>query len=379
MSVRRFVNVTILSILGSFGAPSASWAQDCKPVVSRQDKITRQQVDVWAQELWSTSFLSSVVNTSETGITATIGRYGSVNAINLELQRKEESATNAAFDAAYRGAKGSTFYFGFKDGEPVALVVTDVNNSANVKQGIFGAKGVTTVILSAIVPDRDLARLRDQLTSREISAVRLQLAGDIGIDRSVSDGNGKKMMERFRCFYRAIDDRKIDLSAAAPAAPALPPSNVDLATVAGRYEDKAKPGNHVQFGANGESVFVQDGAAQALRYSVQNDVVWFLAPEGKSFKAADGRLVKLVQGSLSGGTFVSTEGVRYERVAATLKPAATQLTIDQVIKMVEAKLPEDVIVASVTKSGLTHEATPEDLIRLRAAGASDAVIRAIMK
>jgi hypothetical protein len=44
-----------------------------------------------------------------------------------------------------------------------------------------------------------------------------------------------------------------------------------------------------------------------------------------------------------------------------------------------AELPDDVIVASVAKSGLTAEVTPEDLIRLRALGASDAVIRAIMK
>lgn len=164
------------------------------------------------------------------------------------------------------------------------MVVTDVNNAANVKQGILGAKGVTTVILSAIVPDRVLARLRDQLTSQEISAVRLQLAGDIGINKAVSAGNGREVMEKFRCFYRALDDRKIDLLAAAPA---LPPSNVDLATVAGRCEDKATLGNHVQFDANGESVFVADGAARAYRYAVQDEAVWFLAPEGRSFKTSD--------------------------------------------------------------------------------------------
>ena len=106
------------------GSSSQSWAQDCKPNVSRDDKITKQHVNVWVQEMYATSFLSSVVNTSEVGITATVGRYGSLNAINLQIQKKEESATNAAFEAAYRGAKGNPFYLGLKNGEPVPLVVT---------------------------------------------------------------------------------------------------------------------------------------------------------------------------------------------------------------------------------------------------------------
>jgi hypothetical protein len=51
----------------------------------------------------------------------------------------------------------------------VAFVVTEVGNEAKVQQGLFSAKGVTTVVLSAVVQDNELATLRDALTSRQYS------------------------------------------------------------------------------------------------------------------------------------------------------------------------------------------------------------------
>jgi hypothetical protein len=153
-------------------------------------------------------------------ITATVGRYGNLNAINLQIQKREESATNAAFESAYRAAVGKPFYFGFKNGDPVALVVTEVSNQAKVDQGLLvldNRRGVTTVVLSAVVQDKDLATLRDALTARQIDAVRILLAGDVRIDKSVDDKNGKKMMEKFSCFYQSLDKRGIELSAIATA------------------------------------------------------------------------------------------------------------------------------------------------------------------
>jgi hypothetical protein len=109
------------------------------------------------------------LRTSEISVFATVGRYGTLNAINIEIQKREESATNAAFESACRGAVGKQFYFGFKNGDPVAFVVTEVGNEAKVQQGLFSAKGVTTVVLSAVVQDNELATLRDALTSRQYS------------------------------------------------------------------------------------------------------------------------------------------------------------------------------------------------------------------
>jgi hypothetical protein len=94
----------------------------------------------------------------------------------------------------------------------VAFVVTNVSNQAKVEQGLGGPKGVTTVVLSAVVRDTDLVKLREALTSRQIDSVRIALAGDVGIEKSVDDKNGKKMMQKFSCFYQSLDERGISLS-----------------------------------------------------------------------------------------------------------------------------------------------------------------------
>lgn len=373
----RYVVGTVCVAL-SLVVTSEAWAQNCKPTMSRQDKITKQQIDVWAQKLWASSFLSNVVNTSESRIQGTVGRYGAFNAINLEIQKKEESAANAAFDAAYRGAKGATFYLGFAKGDPVALVVTQVNNAANVRQNLLlGAKGVTTVVLSALVSDREMARLRDQLTSQPIDAIRMQLSGDMQIDRSVDAGDGRKMMEKFRCFYQMLDKREIDLTAGGDAQlPVLAESTVDLTLVAGKYVNTENADDHFRLDPDGTALSALSGP---LRYSVQGDVLSFMTPEGKSFQLKDGRLAKVIQGRLTGTTYVSPEGRTYERVADTPPPATAQLTVEQIVKMVEAKIPDDVILATLSKPGTTYDLTPEDWIRLKAAGTSDAILRALAK
>jgi hypothetical protein len=115
-----------------------------------------------------------------------------------------------------RGAQGNTFYFGFKNGPPLSFVVSEVGNNAKVKQELFGAKGVTTVILSAVVSDSDMASMRDALTSKQIDAVRIVLAGNDGIEKNVDEKNGRMLMEKFSCFFQTLEAKGIALSIAKP-------------------------------------------------------------------------------------------------------------------------------------------------------------------
>lgn len=357
-------------------ASTSVWAQDCKPNVTREDRISKERIDVWVQELFATGFGASLMSTSEVGITATVGRYGSLNAINLQIQKKEESATNAAFEMAFRAAKGSPIYLGFKTGEPVALVVTDVSNAANVQQGLFSAKGVTTVVLSAVVSDQDLASVREALTSRQINAVRISLAGGQQIEKSVNDKNGKKMMEKFTCFYQALDKRGIDLSALAKAT--VQASEIvaggeskDYApTAPGKYlfkKGKGKAGDYTELGSDGKFYIEEGGRGFAGTYTVRGDVVTFVLPNGQAMR-----------GKLAGNTMVAPDGTVLEK-ADVPKPSSAQLTIDQIIQMVGAKIPDDIIIASIEKSVSKFDLTPENLIRLKAAGVSDPVLRAMAK
>lgn len=57
---------------------------------------------------------------------------------------------------------------------------------------------------------------------------------------------------------------------------------------------------------------------------------------------------------------------------------SSELTIGQVIQLVEAKLPDAVILSTIRKQEKPVAHTPEDLITLRKAGASDAILLALM-
>lgn len=256
---------------------SQAWAQNCKPDASGQDKISKQQVDYWFE----------TVSRSGVAITVRFGRSSIAKWVAVDIDKQEAAATsNTEFQSPLRAVKGNQFYFGLKNGEPLTFVATNVSNSAKVSgsfmAGLSGKNLYTRVVLSAVVQDKELATLRDALTKKQIDAVRIVLAGDVLIQASVSDKDGKRMMEKFGCFYQYLDKGGVDLSAVA-----VPPKH-------------AEP-----------------------------------------------------------------------------QKTATQLTIDQVIQMVAAKLPDDIIITTIQKSSSKFELTPEALIKLKTAGVSDAVIRAM--
>ena len=372
----RQIAITGVSLLVCCFSSSEAWAQACKPDVSREDKISHAPTDIWMQVLFSTSFASNLVNTSEVGITATVGRYGSLNAVNLQIEKREESATNAQFESAYRAAVGKPFYFGFKTGDPVAFVVTQVSNEAKVQQGFIApTKGVTTVVLSAVVQDKDLARLRDALTSRQINAVRILLAGDVRIEKSVDDKNGKKMMEKFSCFYQSLDARKIDLSAGASTQrQPVPVASVgagnasaggSAALVQGRYLKRGSS-DLIELSPDGKFLVLEGGRSVGGTYTASGDVLTLTSPQLRGPAKA----------RFAGDTLTDADGVIWERQGQLQKPAA-QVTIDQITQMVTAKLPDDIIITTIRNSGSKFDLTPEALIKLKTAGASDAVIRAM--
>lgn len=371
----KILLVTTCAVMFCF-SPSQTWAQNCKPDVSREDKISKERIDVWAQVLFSTSFGSSLMSTSEVGITATIGRYGSLNAVNLQIQKREESATNAQFESAYRAAVGKPFYFGFKNGDPLAFVVTEVGNEAKVQQGLFAAKGVTTVVLSAVLQDKELATLRDALTTRQIDAIRMVLAGDLRIEKSVNDKNGKKMMEKFSCFYQSLDKRRVDLSAAGSKTQAGQsvsvgddggPPRAAAASAPGKYVSKRTSSDFLDLSTDGMFSLNHDGKSLGGSYKVQGDTLNLTFQQNRSMTAKF-RFV--------GDTIVDPDGIVWEKQAQPQK-GTTQLTIDQVIQMVAAKLPDDIIITTIQKSSSKFDLTPEALIKLKTAGVSDAVIRAM--
>ncbi|HEY6802924.1 MAG TPA: hypothetical protein VI306_05025 [Pyrinomonadaceae bacterium] len=345
-------------------SPSHAWAQNCKPDGSGQDKLSKQQFEYWFK----------TVSTSGVGITVFVGRSGFANWVNVQLEKQEAAATsNTEFQSPLRAEKGNQFYFGLKNGGPLTFVSTAVSNDAHVSgsflAGFTGKNLYTKVVLSAVIQDKDMATLRDNLTRNQIDAVRIVVAGDAVIQASVSDKDGVKLMEKFGCFYQALDKKGIDLTA--PDPPPVAPSDP---SISGRYIRRNKASDYIVLKPDGTFSLEFNGAGYGGNYKVQGDTLSTQVSHGSASTAR-----------VNGNTLMFSDGNVYERQAEGQKAepqkatAAAQLTIDQIIQMVAAKLPDDVIIATIRKSGSTFDLTPDALIKLKTAGVSDAVLRAMMQ
>jgi hypothetical protein len=340
-------------------SPSPALSQNCKPDRSAQDKLSKQQLDYWFK----------TVSTSGVAITVFVGRSGFANWVTVQIDKQEAAATsNSQFQSPLRAEKGNPFYFGLKNGEPMTFVSTDVSNNAKVSgsflAGLSGKNLYTTVVLSATIQDKEMATLRDTLTRKQIDAVRIILAGDVVIQASVSDKDGARLMEKFGCFYRWLDEKGIDLTA--PDPPPVAPSDP---SISGKYARKNSANDYIELRPDGSFSLQFNGTGYGGNYMVQGNTLTTQVSHGPRSTA-----------QVSGNTLTFSDGNVYEKQAEAQKPAvAAQLTIDQIIQMAAAKIPDDVIIASIKKSGSKFDLTPDALIKLKTAGVSDAVLRAMMQ
>jgi hypothetical protein len=141
----------------------------------------------------------------------------------------------------------------------------------------------------------------------------------------------------------------------------------DSAQVAGRYNQKDKRENYIDLNRDGTLSLHQDGKNDIGTFAVKGDVIAVTL----NGQMGLGRLV--------GNTVVDPTGTVWERASERQKEAGAKLTIDEVLQMVTAKLSDDIIIAAIENSASRPEVTPADLIRLKTAGATDAVLRAVMK
>ncbi|MEK7154131.1 MAG: hypothetical protein AAB792_01075 [Patescibacteria group bacterium] len=60
------------------------------------------------------------------------------------------------------------------------------------------------------------------------------------------------------------------------------------------------------------------------------------------------------------------------------QPATTELTVEQVVQLIQAGLSEDLVIAKIKKNNKAFDLSTEQLLQLKKAGASDNIIRAMM-
>jgi hypothetical protein len=246
-------------------------ADSCKPDVSRVDKITKQQQDIWVQKVGGTGFGASLMGSTDMAVSITVGRYGTFSAVNVEILKEEASAASASFASSLHAAKGSRFFLGLKEGgEPLAFVATDVANSTTVRNDVldFGhGKVVTSIVLSSAMTDHALAGMREALTKKPIDAIRIILVGDLRVEYSMEEKTSKKLMSKFQCFFEAMDKRGVGRQ------PASDPARV--AAVRGRYVKRGKPSDIEELNADGTWGERSDGHTMRGTYTIQGDTITY--------------------------------------------------------------------------------------------------------
>ncbi|MBL0314041.1 MAG: hypothetical protein IPP78_15375 [Holophagaceae bacterium] len=352
--MRKHLSVAILVLACGF-ASLKSEAQSCNPDISYQDKIAKTQTNVWTHNINEMGFWKSMAD--DLKIYAGIGGNGEDNGISIQVDNSMVQLAGPLENTIYRIRVGDTFAFGFKNGKPLSFVATSARNQST--------SGGISVKLSAYIPNSELANLRSTLTTKPIDAVRISLSGG-PIERSVSDENGKKMMERFSCFYQYMDKRGINLSpgAGAQSQPGKPSKAV---SIQGKYLRKSAPNDFLDLG-RGIYSGQQGSTSIEGTYEVQGDTLILAIP--KMHAKAKARIV--------GNTLIDSEGNIWEKQAQVRKPA-DQLSIDQIIQMITAKIPDDLIIKTIQSSGSTFDLPLDALIKLKKANASDAVTHAMMQ
>jgi len=140
------------------------------------------------------------------------------------------------------------------------------------------------------------------------------------------------------------------------------------ASAPGRYFRKGKPTDYVELGADQKFFVQQDGKGFTGTYKVQGDTVTLILPNGTAGRA-----------QFSGDTMTDTDGIVWVKQAGSGAgpKTAPQLTNDQIMQMVAAKLPDEVIIATIRSSTPKFDLAPDALVKLKQAGVSDAILRAM--
>lgn len=201
MGTKTCVGVVVGGLMTLSAAASA--ADDCKPSVSGKDKLTKKETMAWSQEVSGTGFASRVVmENANVTVSVLVGREGDTNIVQAAMSKAEEpdKAARVLLESGFKAEKGDQFHIGFKEGgDPLSFTATQAVSRTARSAGLF-KKLTTMVILAAEVKDEDLPKLKEALGSRQPDTIRLDLSSG-PIDKNISEGNGKKLVEKFNCFF----------------------------------------------------------------------------------------------------------------------------------------------------------------------------------
>ncbi len=153
----------------------------------------------------------------------------------------------------------------------------------------------------------------------------------------------------------------------------------------------ASPIKTDNFTYNGQSYQIVVFKGQPMQVKLNNQIL-LMVNNGvvMGYPGLDANLIEGAKGALKayeaangivppGTPPATTSAVPTPPASQSAAPnAAGSLTVDGVISLIDAGISADLIIAKIQKSGQTFDLSTEEMVRLKKAGASDAVMKAMM-
>lgn len=135
----------------------------------------------------------------------------------------------------------------------------------------------------------------------------------------------------------------------------------------------------LMLGTSGCKTFTEKGMAAGSLLGAGAGAVAGSATGDAGAGALIGGALGAIGGGLVGAGLDETEARNKERIAAaTAQPAATPISVAEIVQMANSGVGDDVICTSVRSSGAIFQLTPTDVVNLHNQGVSDRVIQTML-
>lgn len=214
-------------------------------------------------------------------------------------------------------------------------------------------------------------------TSTKVSVARKVVEKEMTGDRPIKAQWSSGKFERY--LLTQIED-EIKNPSSAFGKPVAPGDLEKLRSIIGTYVCKDTKGYFLELKPDGTFRLQMGGFLYSGKYDVSGNALTLVA-ESKDERDLRGHGPKY-KATIQGETIPDLMGMTWVRQRAdTSNPAKSEevLTNADVIRMVEAKLPDAVVIAKVRSSAGKFDTSTDALIKLKQAGVSDAVIQAMIE
>jgi hypothetical protein len=267
------------------------------------------------------------------------------------------------YSAVWTAVKNVAASFDKVGGRPVAGIDEGAGRIQNGRISGDGLIGSTGGLTAAWADEfvTEVTKVAENSTRVSVTRRLVERGGIGGGDRwrnEASNGSIERWM-----ITKVMDEIATPSGPSLGETPAAP-----LSTVTYLYKEDSK--NYLDLNSDGSFRLVQLGKQYVGQYTIVGEELT-LTINGRGIKSR-----------MAGDSFVDQEGKEWVKKGATLPLAAATtdaaFTNTDIVKLIDAKLPDSVIISKILGSSCNFDVSTDGLIKLKQANASDSVVQAVV-